>query len=189
MRVRRLILATGGAIALAKAYSLIVEGALVLDVGIGRSVRSLGPITLEIAARSETVFDVIAKPYLDKTPRALESKLNVLERGTDMVLAEHFTDLGNGRTATTLETVRFDRPHRVSFRLVRGPVPRVTETFEIEPQDAGTTLTYTGEMGTDFWALGSWWANKVAGKWERAVEESLAGIRAEAERRGNKARR
>ena len=43
-------------------------------------------------------------------------------------------------------------------------------------------FTYTGEMGADFWALGAWWADQVAAKWEKAVEASVTSIRAEAER-------
>jgi hypothetical protein len=39
-----------------------------------------------------------------------------------MVLAAHFTDVGR-LLATTLETVRFEPPIRVHFRLVRGLVP------------------------------------------------------------------
>jgi len=164
-------------------YVLVVKGALTLDVGIGRRTRPLGPIHLDIAAPREVVFDVIASPYLGKTPQAMEKKLKVLERGRDMVLAEHFTDVGGGMKATTVEVVRFERPDRIHFRLVRGPVPLVTETFALEENETGTKFIYTGEMGTDFWALGEWWSNKVASKWERAVEASLEGVKEEAERR------
>ena len=90
-------------------YTLLVRGALTLDLGIGRRVRPLGPIRIEVAAPPETLFDVIAGPYLAKTPCAMRSKLQVLERGTDLVLAAHHTPAG-GLTATTVETVRFERP-------------------------------------------------------------------------------
>jgi hypothetical protein len=104
------------------AWALVVRGAVSLDLGIGRRYRTLGPIVVRITASRETVFDVIAEPYLSRTPRSLKSKLEVLERGTDVVLAAHFTP-AYGLTATTIETVRFERPERVHFRLVRGPVP------------------------------------------------------------------
>lgn len=52
----------------------------------------------------------------------------MLERGEDMVLAAHFTDAG-GLVATTIETVRFEPPSGVHFRLARGPVPHVVEQF------------------------------------------------------------
>lgn len=184
---RRRALAAGGLGAglasTALGYVLVVKGALTLDLGVGRRVRPLGPIQMRIAASRETVFDVIAAPYLRRTPRAMQSKLEVLERGSDMVLAAQYWPLADRVTITTVETVRFERPERVAFRLVRGPVPHVTEVFELHEVDAGTVLEYRGELGTDLWALGSWWAEQVAGAWEDAVAESLAGIQTEAERR------
>jgi polyketide cyclase/dehydrase/lipid transport protein len=180
----RRALATGGGLAGALAgYVLVVRGALTLDLGVGRRIRPLGPLQVVISAPRETVFDVIATPYLGRTPRALGAELEVLERGSDMVLAAHFTALGGGLTATTVETVRFERPDRVSFRLLRGPVPHVLESFELRAADNGTELEYRGELGTDLWGLGAWWGGQVAGRWVRTVEGSLARVRAEAERR------
>jgi hypothetical protein len=176
VRLTTAILGLGGG------YLLLVRGALTLDLGVGRRTRPLGPLIERISAPPETVFDVIAAPYLGKTPRAMKDKLDVLERGSDMVLAAHFTPVGR-LTATTVETVRFERPRRVWFRVVRGPVPHVVETYELEPADDGTTLVYRGELGTDLWRLGQWWGARVAGPWERTVAKSLVAIRAEAERR------
>jgi hypothetical protein len=184
VKARHVLLALVAAGAgLTKVYTLVVRGALILDVGIGRRVRPLGPIEVQIAADPETVFDIVAAPYLGKTPQAMTDKLRVVERGSDMVLAEHFTDVGRGMKAVTVETVRFDRPGTISFRLVRGPVPHVNETFDLKPKDGGTAFVYTGEIGADFWALGTWWADKVALKWEQAVEASIASVKVEAERR------
>jgi hypothetical protein len=163
-------------------YALLVRGALTLDLGIGRSTRPLGPITARIDAPREVVYEVIAAPYLRRTPRALEEKLHVVERGTDMVLAAHFTEVG-GLVATTLETVRFEPPAGVHFRLVRGPVPHVVERFVLSEDAKGTTLLYTGELGTDLWGLGRWWGRRVGPRWEAAVRGSLAAVKAEAERR------
>ncbi len=165
-------------------YCLTVTGRLTADTGWGRRVRPLGPFSVQIGAPAPAVFDVIAAPYLGRTPRAMAGKLRVLERGTDMVLAEHYTPVYGGRlTATTVETVTFDRPRRVAFRLVRGPVPQVTEEFTLSEHDGVTTLAYAGELGADFGAAGQWWAGRVAAPWEAAVRASLAGIKAEAERR------
>jgi hypothetical protein len=163
-------------------YALLVRGALTLDLGIGRRIRPLGPIERTIAATPETVFDVIAGPYLGRTPRAMQDKLDVWERGSDMALAAHMTPTGR-ITTTTVETVRFERPHRISFRLLRGPVPHVAETYELRPVPAGAAFTYSGELGTDLWGLGSWWGDRVAGPWERAVARSVDAVAAEAERR------
>ena len=97
---------------------------------------------------------MIARPYLGKTPRALADKLHVWERGTDMVLAAHFTQLKCGIT-TTLETVRFQPPARIDFRLVRGPVPHLVESFVLTASEGGTELRWQGELGTDLWAIGT----------------------------------
>ena len=170
----------------AAGYEALVRGALSVDLGVGRRIRPLGPIRTPIAAPRETVFDVIAAPYLGKTPRAIRSKLQVLERGTDMVLAAHYTRVGR-QTTTTVETVRFRPPDLIAFRLVRGPVPHVIESYELRATENGTELRYTGELGTDLWLLGRWWADRVASPWERAVEHSLEAIRAESERRTTRA--
>jgi hypothetical protein len=68
-------------------YVQVVRGALTLDLGVGRRVRPLGPLRVRIRAPREVVFDVISGPYLGRTPRTLASKLEVLERGSDLVLA------------------------------------------------------------------------------------------------------
>src|SRR5207245_5770920 len=144
----------------------------------------LGPFSVRIAAPAGTVFDIIAAPYLGRTPKAMAAKLRVLERGTDMALAEHYTPVHGGRlTAVTLETVTFDRPRRVTFRLVRGPVPHVTEEFMLSEHDGGTELAYTGEPGADFGAAGRWWAGRVAAPWDAAVHASFAAIKGAGGRR------
>src|SRR5919106_3590870 len=171
---------------LAGGAALVARAGLTLDIGVGRRLRPLGPIALDIAAPPELVFDVIAAPYLGRTPRALRRKLEVIERGADLVLAAHHTQVAPGLRVTTVETVRFERPHRISFRLVKGPVPHVLERYELRPSEIGTAFDYRGELGTDLWALGSWWGAVVAPSWERTVARSLDGIRAEAERRGRR---
>jgi polyketide cyclase/dehydrase/lipid transport protein len=174
---------------LAGGAALVARAGLTLDIGVGRRVRPLGPIALEIAAPPEVVFDVIAAPYLGRTPRALRGKLEVIERGADLVLASHFTRVAPGLKVTTVETVRFERPERISFRLVKGPVPHVLERYELRTSDTGTAFEYAGELGTDLWALGSWWGAVVAPSWERTVAASLEGVRAEAERRASRGSR
>jgi hypothetical protein len=163
-------------------WALLVRGSLGLDVGVGRRLQPLGPLELSIDAPRETVFDVISAPYLERTPKALGKKLHVLERGSDMVLAAHFTQV-RGLVATTVETVRFERPSTVHFRLVRGPVPHVLEQFVLRERGEGTELEYRGELGTDFWALGGWWGRQVARRWDAAVLASLEAVKLEAERR------
>ena len=155
-------------------YRLLAGGQLTLDTGVGRTLRPLGPITVAMAAPRDTVFDVIAAPYLADAA-ALADEIAVLERGRDMVLAAHRTPVGGRIVTTTVETVRFDRPETIDFRLVRGPVPHVVERFTLQPEQGVTRLEYTGELGADFWGLGRWWADQVATKWEatvRAIDRS-----------------
>jgi hypothetical protein len=186
--IRRVLAASAlGAGATAVGYVGLVTGACPLDLGVGRRVRPLGPQDLQVAAPREVVFDVIAEPYLGRAPRALADKLRVLDRGSDMVLAAHFTPLGGrlGLVAQTVETVRFTRPERVDFRLVRGPVPHVVEAFVLTEQAGGasTRLVYQGEIAADLWRLGERWSELVGGRWEQTVASSLGAVKAEAERR------
>ncbi|MEZ0067254.1 hypothetical protein ABIA32_003267 [Streptacidiphilus sp. MAP12-20] len=176
-------LVAGGA--LATGYWGLVSGAVPVDLGVGRRVRPLGPQTVEIAAPRELVFDILAQPYLGRPTRAQLEKVRVLERGSDLVLAAHTTPLARGRlNAVTVETVRFTRPDRIDFRLTRGPVPHVVESFTLtETAAGGTRLEYAGELGTDLWALGERWGRLVAAQWEATVASSIASVKAEGERR------
>ncbi|MFI7356218.1 SRPBCC family protein [Streptomyces avidinii] len=177
------VAAVGGGGA-AACYLGLVSGAMPLDVGVGRRIRPLGPQVVDIRAPRDVVFDVIAQPYLGRTTRAMREKVRVLERGSDMVLASHSTPVAGGKlTAVTVEAVRFTRPDRVEFRLVRGPVPHVVESFVLTTTEAGTRLAYEGELGTDGWALGQRWGQLVAARWEETVTASLASVRHESERR------
>lgn len=182
MRARALVGVTVFGIAL---WALGVRGALTIDLGVGRRYRRLGPLRFRITAPRDVVFDVISSPYLGRTPRALRTKLEVLERGHGFVLAAHYTRV-YGLTATTVETVRFERPEAVHFRLVRGPVPHVVEQFALHETPDGTELEYSGELGTDLWALGRLWGAAVARTWEATVQSSLEGVKDEAERRAKR---
>ena len=185
-RVSAAVAAAGGIAAggVAAGSYLVVSGKLTIDTGWGRRIRALGPYGIDIAAPADVVFDVIAAPYLGRTPRAMAGKLRVIHRGADMVLAEHYTPVHGGKlTATTVETVAFERPRLVTFRLVRGPVPYVAEEFALTERAGGTRLEYSGELGTDFGIAGQWWARQVAPAWEAAVRASVASVKAEAERR------
>ncbi|MBC2906918.1 hypothetical protein [Streptomyces cupreus] len=58
--------------------------------------------------------------------------------------------------------MRFSRPEHVGFRLVRGPVPYVVESFVLTELPAGAGLAYEGTMSTDLWRVGAWWGKQVA---------------------------
>jgi hypothetical protein len=168
-------------------YWGLVTAAVPVDLGIGRRTRPLDPQSIDIRAAREVVFDLLAEPYLGRATRALREKVTVLERGSDMVLAAHRTPVSRRLVATTVETVRFTRPERVDFRLVRGPVPHVVEQFLLTEQPFGTRLEYTGELGTDLWQVGQRWGSAVARRWQQTVAETFRAVRTEAERRaGNR---
>jgi hypothetical protein len=169
--------------AAAAGYVGLVTGAISPDLEIGRRLRRLGPLSADIAAHRDLVFDVIAQPYLGRQSRTVAEKIKILERGETMVLAAHYTPVHKRLVARTVETVRFTRPERVDFRLVRGPVPHVVEQFTLTEHDSQTRLEYRGELGTDLWRLGQRWGDLVARQWEQVVAESLGSIKAEAERR------
>ena len=183
--MRRLLLPLTLGVGTWRVYRLVASGAVTIDVGVGRRVRPLGPVAWDIAAPREVVFDVISSPYLGRTPHSLAGKLSVWERGSDMVLAAHHT-MVKGHTTTTVETVRFEQPSRIDFRVVRGPVPHVAESFCLHETAAGTCLTWQGELGTDFWSLGRWWGDRVAAAWEAVVRASLQAVVVEAERRASR---
>ena len=164
-------------------YLGLVSGAVPVDLGVGRRTRPLGPVAVEISAPRELVFELLTAPYAERAPRAMRAKVEVLERGADLLLAAHKTPLRGGLTAVTVETVKLVAPHRVEFRLVRGPVPHVVEAFDLEERPEGTVVHYTGELGTDLWALGRRWGDLVAATWVATVEQSLAAVKAQAERR------
>lgn len=166
----------------------LASGAVTVDLGIGRRVRTLGPFEVAIQAGRDLVFEVIAAPYLGRTPGSLGSSIEVLERSSDMVLALHRTPVGQN-VVTTLETVRFRPPEEVAFRLVRGPVPHVVERFRLSETGPGTTLRYEGELAVDLWRFGRWWGSIVAGRWESAVRFSMEHVREISEMRAQAAHR
>lgn len=165
-------------------FVLLSTGRLTVDTGWGRRVRPLGPQIVYIKAPRDMVFDHIGVPYLSPNPpRELREKITVLERSADMVVAAHRTK-ARWFTTVTVESVTFTRPEQIAFRLLRGPVPYVTELFLLRQGDAGaaTELEYRGELGTDLWGPGALWGKMVAGHWERAVADALVSLKTSAER-------
>lgn len=171
--------AAGGA----AVFFLASRGLLALDLGIGRSVHPLGPITVRIRAPRDLVFEIVAAPYLGTLPASMEGKIEILERHGDLVVALHRTPLPLS-DAITVESVAFERPERVTFKLLRGPVPHVSEEFLLEERDGETEFTYTGELGADLWAFGRLYGGRIVKPvWEKVVRESLAQVKAAAEDR------
>jgi hypothetical protein len=176
----------GGVITL---FSWMARGRLTLDADLGRSFHRLGPLILEIEAPRELVFEQLSAPYLGRTPRETAASLEVIERGSDMVVARHVSKVAF-YTSETVESVRFEAPGRISFRHLRGPVPHAVEAFELVERNEGTELVYTGELGIDFWLLGKltgrYW---VTPTWIGIVREHLEDVKTAAETRAGARRR
>ena len=164
-----------------------LTGRLTLDLGWGRSVHPLGPISVHIDAPRSVVYDVIAGPYLGTPPHELREELEVLERGRDFVVAAHHTKLSRF-TSTTVEAVGFREPEMISFRLLRGVAPLLNERFELHDEGDATRLDYTGELAMDFWAVGRLFGTLVRRTWERVVREHLERTKQAAEARSRSAR-
>jgi hypothetical protein len=164
------VLIVGGAVM----FLLLAMGRLHLDLDWGRSFHELGPIEIQIAADRDLVFELISAPYLHRAEKV--SGIEVLVRGDDLVVAAHATKV-HFYTARTVEAVKFDRPTRVGFRHLSGPVPHAVEEFVLTEGEGETELRYSGEVGIDFFFLG-----RIAGRywvrpqWERAVRGHLEEV-------------
>jgi hypothetical protein len=162
-------------------FLLLAMGRLWLDLGWGRSVHALGPITIRIKAPRDLVFEMIKAPYMGRTPGG--SGIEVIARRDALVVAAHDTKV-HFYTARTVEVIEFEPPSRVGFRHLTGPVPYAVEQFALEASDGGTEIHYGGEVGIDFFVLG-----KLAGRywvrpqWERIVREHLEDLKDRAEQR------
>jgi len=175
------VLAAGAGAAAGTLFVLMSRGRVHMDLGWGRSFFPLGPIEVTIAAPRDLVFDVIQGAYAERAPAEVRRHIRVLERAGDLVVAEHRTPL-RFLDAITVETVRFERPSRVEFVLLRGPVPEVRETFQLREDAGRTTLTYEGTLGADLWVLGRWYGDRVVRPaWDAVVAASLEQVRAQAE--------
>jgi hypothetical protein len=164
---------------IAGSFLLLAMGRLHLDLGWGRSFHELGPIEIRIPAHRDLVFELISAPYLGRAPTS--SGIEVLARGDDLAVAVHDT-MVHFYTARTVEAVEFDRPARVGFRHLSGPVPHAVEEFVLIEDQGETELRYGGEVGIDFFLLGRiaarYW---VRPQWERAVREHLEELTERAE--------
>ena len=177
----------GGAAALT---GLTATGKLTLDTGWGRSKHHLGPLNWTVEASRELVWQQFSSTYLGSIPRDMRDSLEVVERGSDMVVAWHKSRLGRF-SAETVETVGFEEPSRIRFRHLRGPVPYAVEEFRLDEINGDTTLlTYEGELGLDGWGAGRLAARyAIVPVWMRIVTEhvetTIAAVtkRAEARRR------
>jgi hypothetical protein len=167
-------------------FLLLAMGRLHLDLGWGRSVHELGPITTRIAAPRDLVFELISAPYLGRASGG--SEIEVIAGGDEVVVAAHHTKV-HFYTARTIEVIELEAPARVGFRHLTGPVPHAVEEFVLQEVDGDTQVRYSGEVGIDFFLLG-----RIAGRhwvrpqWERAVRTHLEDIKQRSEPRAARRR-
>ncbi len=179
-------LALALAILLATLVWLWLLGRLTLDLGWGRSRIPLGPIEMAVEAQPDVVYEIVASPYLGRTPRELRSSLEVLEQGSGLVVAAHRTRL-SGFTSTTVESVRFEPLERVTFRLLRGIAPSGREEFSFTATTTGTVFRYQGELEMALWLLGRLAGRHlIAPTWERVVRQHMQDIKRIAEDRARR---
>lgn len=145
----------------------------------------LPTLDLEIAARPELVYQMIAA--VGQGPDAAHARL--IERpAADRAIVE-FTTRVLGRTVRTVEEVGFHPPGRITYRLLKGPLPLVEEEFLIEPAGEKTRLRYHGT----FTPHQPWWRAAfdrlvVPRIYRKAVWASMKQVKLAAEERQRKSR-
>lgn len=145
----------------------------------------LPSLDLFIASRPELAFQLVSA--VGQGPDAAHAR--VLERpASDLAIVE-FTTSVLGRTVRTVEEVRFIKPDRITYRLLRGPLPQVEEEFVFEPEGSGVRLRYRGH----FRAHPGWLRTLidrliVPAVYRRAVRKSMEQIKAAAEARQARSR-
>jgi hypothetical protein len=170
---------------IAGGFLALAMGRLHLDLGWGRSSHRLGPLTFEIEAPRELVYEVLSAPYLG---RVNEGSIEVLAGDESIVVAAHLTKV-HFYEARTVEVVELEHPVRMGFRHLTGPVPEAVEEFRLEAVNGETELHYDGRLGIDFF-----WLGRIAGRrwvvpqWNRAVAEHLVAVKEKAERRAERRR-
>ncbi len=146
---------------------------------------ALPALDLDIDARPDLVYQLVAA--VGQGPDAAHAR--VIERPSpDCAIVEFRTKI-MGREVRTLEEVRFIPPDRITYRLLRGPLPAVNEEFMIKPSDAGTRLQYSGSyVAHSPWPRTLFDRLVVPRLYRKAVWASMLGIKRAAEARQQKSR-
>ncbi|GAC1421116.1 MAG: hypothetical protein NVSMB57_14770 [Actinomycetota bacterium] len=94
-----------------------------------------------------------------------------------------------GKKVVTTELVRPQKPDRIHYEWIDGPLPAVEETITIVPADDGATLHYEGRFDVNApWLLRPLMRRVVAKKFSRAVHEHLVEAKSIAELRASRSR-
>lgn len=133
---------------------------------------------ITVAAPRELCFDVVATAGrkledVSETEKIVEFKSDYL-----------------GRAVTTIERVVLERPDRISYEWLEGPLPEVRESISFREQpDGATELIYDGWFapgrGVVGWLVGRF---KIKRIFDQLVREHLDQARELAERRAARSR-
>lgn len=89
-----------------------------------------------------------------------------------------------------MEEVRLSPSERIAYRVLRGPLARVTETLEFTDRDTGATLVrYAGEVGDDRPLIGPVLALAALFAYDRFMRRTLAALKVAAESRAARSKR
>ncbi len=142
-------------------------------------------LAISIAAHQDLVFQLISA--VGQGSDAAHAR--VLERPSrDRAIVE-FTTSVFGRHVRTEEEVQFLPPDRITYRLLRGPLPQVEEEFRLDPAKNGVILRYSGSfVAHEPWPRTVFDRLVVPWIYRRAVWKSMQGIKQAAEERQRKSR-
>jgi hypothetical protein len=109
-------------------------------------VRELTPIAIEVAAPRVYVFRCLTA-FGEPSPIWRAGRIPELLDRKGSVLTVRFRTRLLGRATTTIERVRLQPPHTISFEHVEGPFSDLREVVELTPLEGGRTrLEYRGDM-------------------------------------------
>jgi len=111
-----------------------------------------------------------------------------IEETADGKLVE-FETASRGRTIKTLEFLELERPRRIGYRWVEGPLEHVEEEITLEvTQDEATVMRYSGRLGAS--GLTGWIRTRMVVRpvFDRLVREHLETAKDVAEKRARSSR-
>jgi hypothetical protein len=142
-------------------------------------------LELAINAAPALVFQLVAA--VGQGPDAAHAR--VLERPSAERAIVEFTTKVLGREVRTLEEVGFHAPDRITYRLIKGPLPAVDEEFAVQARGEGSLLRYHGTFVPHGpWPRAVFDRIVVPRIYRKAVWSSMMQIKEAAEARQRKSR-
>lgn len=137
----------------------------------------LGPQSTVIRAACELCFEVVAAA--GRTLRDVSDTEKIVE----------FRSSYRGREVVTVERVLLERPTRITYEWLKGPLAEVHETISFSYAGGNTTLTYAGWFLPRPGTLGRLTGRLVVkSAFERLVREHLEEAKDIAQRRAARSR-